>query len=299
MPILVGTASWTDKTLIDCGRFYPPGVNNPEGRLRHYASLFPLVEVDASYYAVPSPATTQLWVERTPPGFVFNVKAFRLFTGHYMEPKVLPKDLQTALGTGKARWYDRDVPAEVRDELWRRFIDALQPLRAAGKLGLVHFQFAPWLVNDAKGRDHLAHCVQRMAGHLVSVEFRHRTWFTEQCCDATLELERKLGVVHTVVDEPQSTDNSIPAVWATTHPAAALVRLHGRNADTWNIKGAASAAQRFVYDYPDRELQELLPRIERLSRTVGATHVIFNNCFEDQGQRNGLSLMRLARSARA
>ena len=96
--IRVGTASWTDKTLIACGRFYPPGASTPEARLRHYAAQFPIVEVDSSYYAMPAPATSQLWAERTPEGFVMNVKAFRLFTGHQTEPKVLHADLRDALG---------------------------------------------------------------------------------------------------------------------------------------------------------------------------------------------------------
>ena len=98
MTILVGTASWADKSLVDSGKFYPPDVTSPEARLRYYASQFPMVEVDSSYYAMPLPATTQQWAERTPDNFVFNVKAFRLFTGHQTQPRVFPKDIQEALG---------------------------------------------------------------------------------------------------------------------------------------------------------------------------------------------------------
>ena len=87
MTILVGTASWADKSLVDSGKFYPPDVTSPEERLRYYASQFPMVEVDSSYYAMPLPATTQQWAERTPDHFVFNVKAFRLFTGHQAQPR--------------------------------------------------------------------------------------------------------------------------------------------------------------------------------------------------------------------
>src|SRR5690349_18044799 len=88
-PVLVGTASWTDKTLIACGRFYPKEASSAEARLRYYASQFPIVEVDSSYYAMPAPATAQLWAERTPDTFTMNVKAFRLFTGHHTSPTVL------------------------------------------------------------------------------------------------------------------------------------------------------------------------------------------------------------------
>src|SRR5450631_1307478 len=98
MAILVGTASWTDKTLVACGRFYPKEAKSAEARLRFYASQFPIVEVDSSYYAMPAPAVAKLWAERTPEGFVMNVKAFRLFTGHQTSPTVLHADLRDALG---------------------------------------------------------------------------------------------------------------------------------------------------------------------------------------------------------
>src|SRR3954471_8089941 len=139
--ILVGTASWTDKTLIACGRFYPRGCGTAEQRLRYYAQQFPLVEVDSSYYAMPLPQTAQLWAERTPADFTFNVKAFRLFTGHQALATALDRDVQKALGPAAARTlhYEQLAP-ELRDELWRRFVAALQPLKDSGKLGAVHFQ---------------------------------------------------------------------------------------------------------------------------------------------------------------
>ena len=294
MPVLVGTASWTDKTLIACGRFYPPGTNSAEARLRFYASRFPLVEVDSSYYAMPSPATAQLWAERTPNDFTMNVKAFRIFTGHQTSPIVLHKDIRAALPPStQANLYYKDMAPELRDELWRRFTLALQPLRAAGKLGLVHFQYPPWLVCNAAGRAHVAHCVERMAGHTLSVEFRHQSWFTQAQAEPTLAFERELGAVHTVVDGPQGFTNSVPAIWAVTHPAFALLRLHGRNTGTWNVKGATAASDRFNYDYPDEELGELAVPVRRLSHAALKTHVVFNNNMEDQGQRNAATMARL------
>ena len=82
MSTFVGTGSWTDPTLIKSKRFYPPGCSSAEARLRFYASQFPIVEVDSSYYAMPNGSNSVLWVERTPASFTFNIKAFRLFTGH-------------------------------------------------------------------------------------------------------------------------------------------------------------------------------------------------------------------------
>jgi len=296
MPVvLIGTASWTDKTLIDCGRFYPPHARTAEGRLRHYASLFPLVEVDSSYYGIPTPANAQRWVERTPDTFTMNVKSFRLFTGHQTPLATLPKDIQAELGTAATRQvlYYRDMPPFLRNELWRRFIEALSPLKSAGRLGLVHFQFAPWVRCTAAGRGHVAHCVERMAGHTLSVEFRHSSWLASSQAPSTLAFERELAVVHTVVDEPQGFDNSVPAIWSRTHPAGSLVRLHGRNAATWNMQGVSAASDRFDYDYPPDELAGLAASIHQLSLDSMFTHVILNNNMEDQAQRNAKSLMAM------
>jgi uncharacterized protein YecE (DUF72 family) len=296
MPVLVGTASWANKTLVDSGRFYPKGVTSAEARLRYYAAQFPLVEVDSSYYAMPTAATAQLWAERTPNGFVMNVKAFRLFTGHQTSPTVLPKDIRAALPpSSKRNRYYRDLHGEVIDELWRRFIEALMPLRASSRLALVHFQFPPWVVCNAAGHAHVRECVQRMAGHTLSVEFRHRSWFEGTHAESTLAFERELGVVHTVVDGPQGFANTVPPVWEATHPAFALMRLHGRNHETWNIAGATDSSERFNYDYSEAELSELAQKITRLAERAAATHVVFNNNMEDQGQRNAASLMKWLR----
>lgn len=295
MTVLVGTASWSSKTLVDSGRFYPPGVTSAEARLRFYASRFGLVEVDSSYYAMPAPTTSQLWAERTPDDFVMNVKAFRLFTGHQTSPTVLHKDLREALpALRKPNFYYRDVPPEILDELWRRFTLALAPLRAAHKLGLVHFQFPPWVLRNAAGHAHVRLCVERMAGHTLSVEFRHQSWFADAAATrSTLAFERELGVVHTVVDGPQGFSNSVPAVWEVTHPQVALLRLHGRNADTWNVKGAGDSSERFNYDYGEPELAEVAGQARRLDTEALATHVVFNNNLEDQGQRNAATFLQL------
>jgi uncharacterized protein YecE (DUF72 family) len=293
--ILVGTASWTDKTLIACGRFYPPGCKTPEARLRHYAAHFPIVEVDSSYYGMPTPANAQLWAERTPEHFVFNVKAFRLFTGHQTSPVVLHKDLQQALGAGAPKMlYYKDTPSEIRGELWRRFSEALEPLRQAGKLGAVHFQFAPWLLCNREGHAHVEECAHRMEGLRVSVEFRNRSWFDGDKAANTLAFERELGVVHTVVDRPQGFANTVPTVWAATHPELALVRLHGRNQETWNIRSVASSS-RFDYWYSREELASLTEGITQLARDVGQVHVLFNTNHEDQGQVNARLMRGLLR----
>ena len=295
MNILVGTASWTDKSLIASGKFYPPDAKTAEARLRYYASLFPMVEVDSSYYAMPSASTAQLWAERTPADFVFNVKAFRLFTGHATEPKVLHPDLRAALPqelASKKKLYYKDLPLPMLDELWRRFKQSLEPLASAGKLAAVHFQFAPWVINNRDGQAHARECAERMGEQLLAVEFRNKTWFEGSRRTDTLDFERELGVANVIVDSPTHTYNTVEPVWETTSTRLAVLRLHGRNEETWNINGEA-ASDRFNYDYTDDELRHLIPQIRAIAKRVEAMHVVFNVIHEDQGQRNALSLMRL------
>jgi uncharacterized protein YecE (DUF72 family) len=211
MTILVGTASWADKSLVDSGKFYPPEVTSPEERLRYYASQFPMVEVDSSYYAMPLPATTQQWAERTPEHFVFNVKAFRLFTGHQAQPRVLPKDLQEALGLPlHENVYYRDLPRRSR-----RSSGAASSRVAAAPCGRQarrdHFQFAPWITSGGEPRKLVEHCARVMEGTTMAVEFRNASWWNERNRESTLAFEREHGLVNVVVDGPQG--------WATAcHP---------------------------------------------------------------------------------
>ena len=294
--VLVGTASWTDPTLIACGRFYPPSCRTAEQRLRFYAGEFPLVEVDSSYYAMPTPQNVQRWAERTPAGFTFNIKAFRLFTGHQAQLAVLHRDLQQALGPAAPRTlYYADLPQEIRDELWRRFTEAIAPLAAAGKLGAVHFQFAPWLLRNRASMAHVEHCVEKMQGHLLAAEFRHGTWFHGERLEQTLAWERALGLVHTVVDSPQGFANCVPCVWDVTNPRLAIVRLHGRNKETWNKKGLAASSARFDYQYSAEELAAMVPEVEHLASHAHAVHVVFNTNYEDQGQVGARRMRELLR----
>lgn len=292
MSILIGTASWTDKSLIDAGSFYPAKSMSAEARLRHYANAFPIVEVDSSYYGLPAERNARLWAERTPADFVFDVKAFRLFTGHHTPPAALPKDLLAALRPSDAKnLYYQDLPREIADELWQRFRSAIAPLRAAGKLGLVLFQFPPWVHRSRKALDHLLNCGSMLEGHRIAVEFRHRSWFEDTAREKTLAFERAHGFTHVVADEPQGFVNSIPAIWETTANDCAYVRFHGRNATTWNAKGLASSAERFDYFYSDEELSAIARELRALATRVSSVHALFNTNRGDQGVVNAHRLM--------
>jgi len=292
--ILVGTSSWTDKTLLQSGRFYPPDVKSPEARLRYYAEQFSLVEVDTSYYALPAVRTAEQWAERTPPGFVFDVKAFRLFTGHPAQPRVLPTDIREALGAAvDANVYLRDLPPELVQELWQRFRATLEPLARAGKLGAVLLQFAPWIVSNREGRAQVEQAARQLEGFRVAVEFRNKSWFSERARERVLAFEREHELCHVVVDEPQGFASSVPQIWQATNPALALLRLHGRNREMWTKKGLPSSAERFNYLYSGPELAALAESARELAPRVEKLHVLFNNCYQDKAQRNALQFTEL------
>ncbi len=279
--IRVGTAGWTDKSLIDSG-WYPDGGSDPEKRLRYYASQFRLVEVDSAYYALPAAQTAAAWAERTPKSFTFNVKAFSLFTQHPTAVRALPKELREAAGkSGKERVYLKDVDQQVTEQAWDRFLGALEPLRAAGKLGAILLQFPPWFPISHANKAYIVSCAERVAPRRVCVEFRNRTWMTEDNQKETLDFLSAHDLPYVCVDEPQGYPNSIPPVLAATS-GLAVVRLHGHS-DQWQSK---DIQERFRYRYSSKELQEWAGRVRRLAGDAAETHVVFNNCYRDYAHVN-------------
>ncbi|MBI2942119.1 MAG: DUF72 domain-containing protein, partial [Chloroflexi bacterium] len=286
--ILVGTSSWTDKSLIESGAFYPPECTTPEARLRYYASQFPVVQNDAAWYALPARPIVKGWVDRTPADFVFDVKLFRLFTRHQTPLSALPADLRSALPSeaiSKEVVYLGDVPETVRDELWRRYTHALEPLRASNKLGVVMIQLAPWVQPGMESQAHLRYVRERLAEWPLAVEFRNGAWYAGSARERTYALLRDQQMAHVVVDEPPGVENSVPLVPAVTWPRIAILRLHGRNRETWAQKGLAASSERFNYEYSQDELREFIPVVRQLADAAGEVHVMFNTNYQDQGQR--------------
>ena len=283
--ILVGTASWTDKTLIASG-WYPPEADTPEKRLRYYARQFPLVEVDATYYALPAEQPAASWASRPPDGFTFNVKAFSLFTQHPTPVKALPVDLRSAAGSsGKERVYLKDVDPAVADQAWDRFLAALEPLRQAGKLGAILLQFPPWFPIGRSRKDYIVACAARAAPRRVCIEFRNKTWMSPENQEETLGFLASHQLPYVCVDMPQGYTSSIPPVLAATSDLA-VVRMHGHS-DKWDSK---DIYERFGYRYSDGELAEWAPKIRDLAAGAELTHVLFNNCYSNYAQVNGQQL---------
>lgn len=285
--ILIGTCSWTDPTLIESGRFYPEWAQSAEGRLRYYASQFPIVEVDSSYYALPSEKTCGLWARRTGHSFMFDIKAFRLFTQHPTPPASLPKDIREVLPLGiekKSILYYRDLPDALLDELWNRFEKALLPLESAGKLGVILFQFPPWFYPGSRQREHILSCKDRLPQYTVAVEFRHNAWVDEPNIEATMNFLRDNNLPFVCVDEPQGFESSVPPIAEVTCDIA-LLRFHGRRRETWEKRGI-NVTERFNYLYTEEELGEWIPRINWLASKTRQLHVLFNNCYQDKAVVN-------------
>jgi uncharacterized protein YecE (DUF72 family) len=295
--IRVGTASWTDPTMTARGVFYPDNADSAEERLGYYASRFPIVEVDATYYAMPSRRTAELWVERTPPDFTFDIKAHALMTGQPTETKRLPRDLREALPVelaAKPRLYAKDLPEDLRDEVWRWFVEGLEPLKEAGQLGSILLQYPRWFFTSSENRDTIEEATGRLrdAGLIGAVEFRSASWFNEKNIDRTLTFlgDRRIPLV--VVDGPQGFKSSVPPVIEAPSPELAIVRFHGRREATWEAKGVQTV-ERFRYLYDEDELGAWAPRVRDLASRVEETHVLFNNCYANYGATNALELAQL------
>lgn len=265
--VLVGTANWSDHQ-----GYYPPGLK-PAERIGYYAQHFPIVEVDSTYYTLQPQRNFEAWCRRTPEGFVFNVKAYRELTQHNRTP-------------------ERQVETP-RAETFEKFSYSLEPMRECGKLKAVHFQFPPWFKYSEENKEYIATCQEFLPGDLLAVEFRHRSWLEGDNLDATLDFLRGQQLAYVMVDEPQLGSGTVPPVVAVTNPQLAVVRFHGRNAETWYKKGLNSSTERFKYLYTKDELQEWLPAIQQAAQQAEQVHVLMNNNYGNYAVKNAVEMMEL------
>jgi uncharacterized protein YecE (DUF72 family) len=293
--VRIGTASWTDPTMTAPGVFYPPDANTAEERLVYYADQFPIVEVDATYYALPARRQGELWLERTPEWFTFDIKGHALMTGQPSEVSRLPKDLREELPAevlDKKRVYARDLPEEIVDEIWDRFLDGIAPLHSAGKLGAVFLQYPRWFFPSNESRDEIARAKERLRDVPFAVELRHASWFNEKNADRTLRFLEKYEIPFVMVDAPPGTRSSLPPMSVVTSPKLAVVRFHGRRTETWE-KSGIPVVERFRYLYDDSELGEWVPRIRETASQVPEVHVLMNNCYANYGTTNAREIAAL------
>jgi uncharacterized protein YecE (DUF72 family) len=288
--IRIGTCSWADDALSK--HWYPPGTP-PLARLSYYAERFSTVEVDSTYYRVPTEQMVRGWAERSPDGFVMHVKAFGLLTRHPVKLEQVPPELRDGLPVDERGRVDRPS-REARGAVFRAFLETLQPLRDAGKLGGILFQLPPYVVWKPSSLDYLEWARGQLGPDAMLVEPRHRSWFAEDVRAELLRWLEQQRMSWVTVDAPKVDAANVPATLVAATSRLAYVRFHGRNAATWNVRGG-SAAQRFDYLYGEDELREWVQPLRELAGEAEEVYAFFNNNNQTDGVAQapaGASLLR-------
>ncbi len=263
--VLIGTASWTDHAP-----FYPTGVRGKE-RLAWYARHFGYVEIDSSFYHIPTAKVTTAWAETTPPEFIFGIKAHRSMTLHERKE-------------GKV------VPATDQQLSW--FESALKPLRDSGKLGAILYQWPPWFKPTPANFDLLVQARERHPDDQVAIEFRNREWGAPETWERVVDLLSEARLTYCCVDEPQLGSGSMSGVVVATTPQIAMLRMHGRNAHTWYRK-VEKTGHRFDYFYSAQELEEVASHVRTLAEAAESVQVAVNTNNSNQGPVNALALAEI------
>jgi uncharacterized protein YecE (DUF72 family) len=279
-PVRIGTCSWADEALTK--HWYPKQVPAKE-RLPYYAERFSTVEVDSTYYRVPERSMVQGWADRTPDDFVMHVKAFGLMTRHPVRLEQIPPDLREGMPVDDRGRVDRP-PRELRGEVFRQFLGALEPLRETAKLGGILFQLPPYVVWKQSSLDYLEWARDQLGPDAMLVEPRHRSWFEEDVRAELLRFLEEHRMTWVVVDAPKVDARNVPDTLAAVTSPMTYVRFHGRNAGTWNVRGG-SAAERFDYLYDEDDLREWVPVLRELSGDAEEAYAFFNN----NNQTNGVA----------
>ena len=241
--IYIGTSGFSYKDWV--GPYYPEGTPR-QGWLEFYARDFPVTELNFSYYRVPSASTLQRLAAKTPPDFVFTLKAHQDMT-HNREGNV---------------------------EVFAEFVGSLQPLIDSGKFGCILAQF-PWSFKaDEEGLDYLRFLRQQLSDLPVVIEFRRRDWIR----DETFEFLEEHDLGFCCVDQPRFKSLVPPVAVATS--SIAYARFHGRNAKKWWRH--KEAWERYDYTYSDEELVEWVDKIGQLDGEALLTLVYMNNHWQGQ-----------------
>ena len=282
--VRIGTCSWSDRSLAQSG-WYPGDCRTPAARLLHYSRNFNTVEADSTFYAIPDQATVFRWAVRTPPGFLFNVKAWGLFTWHTVRYETLPDWAREDIPRPESGRLDfSGVPNPLRPVLWQRFTAALSPLRQMDRMGYLLFQLPPRAEFSPLMMRYLERVAEVTPPFRVAVEVRNRSWMEPGNRESFLSLLRGANMSYVAVDEPElpwTVGREAPptATWG------AVVRFHGRNGDAWS-RGTATVSERFRYFYRDEELLSWGQKVREAAEQGGRVFLMFNNCYRDYAVKN-------------
>src|SRR3954471_5853055 len=196
--VVVGTSSWADPGFVE--EWYPPGLPARD-RLPWYAGHFDAVEVNSTFYAVPSAATVERWAPATPGGFTFDVKLHRLLSRHAAGLDSLPQDLRDGVTTTER---GRVVlTPQLEAALADHVLDAVEPLRAADRLSSFLLQLSPAFEPERHSLDELDALLARLAPVPVAVELRHRDWLADERLEETLDHLADHAAAFVAVDAPE------------------------------------------------------------------------------------------------
>jgi uncharacterized protein YecE (DUF72 family) len=264
--IYIGVTGWGDHDSLY------PGPILTRGKLKAYAGHFPIVEVDAAFYAIQPKRSAEKWVNETPASFQFIVKAYQGMTGHMRG----------------------EIPFENKQAMFSAFKESLEPYIETNKLAMTLFQFPPWFTCTRENVEYIRWCKHEKGDLPCALEFRHQSWFTHQYRDKTLEFMTKEKWIHSICDEPQSGEGSIPTVLQVTTPEKVLVRFHGRNFHGWQKRvGVDWREVRYLYRYNQQELETWADSILELARDTRDVYLLFNNNSGGDAADNAKELINL------
>jgi uncharacterized protein YecE (DUF72 family) len=294
----VGLCAWQDKSMLEEGSFYPIKSMKAEERLWWYSRFFDAVEVNSTFYAPLSAQNAVLWTKRTPPGFLFSVKAYALLTGHHLDAGRLPPPLAALLpasarANARGQWENGVFGEDAREWAFAAFREGLQPLADGGKLGYVLFQMAPWVKYGDRALEYLAGLPARLPGTTIAVEFRDASWLPRHT-EETLKVLSERGLTYVSVDAPR-TPASVDTTVALTAPTA-VIRLHGRNREGFmkQLQGRApSVAEKYGYLYDRAELAGIVARGRALAGQARRVYFKLNNNVGDAPAINGEDIKAL------
>ena len=286
--IRIGTCSWADRGLTVSG-WYPRTARSPSGRLSYYARHFDTVEVDSTFYAIPDQTAVYQWAARTSPGFLFNVKAWGLFTWHTVKYETLPEWVRHEVPRPESGRIDfQGLPKDLRPALWKQFSTAIEPLRTMDRMGYLLFQLPPKAAFSPVMMRYLERIAEVVPPFRPAVEVRNRSWMEKGSRESFLSLLKDANMAYVAVDEPElgwtvGREFPVTATWG------AVARFHGRNREGWTKKDA-TIAEKFRYYYSDGELREWEPSVLQAAEKAGKTFLMFNNCFRDYAVKNALRM---------